>query len=437
MKILFLNDDYPPYSYGGSAVVAERLAKKFATEGHQVFVVSTVQEKDHCYSKYYECHAELVSASRKNINKYEIPKQVRDDIKIYRIYSNYHLRWRAWESMYNYQIIPELRKIMAEIRPDVVHVHNIHTHLSYATLTLARQYSKAVFMTAHDVMLFSYDKFGIDVSADDTNASYNFKMNFWQRLKQAKKRFNPFREWVIRHYMKNVNMIFAISDIQKKALMANGFKRVTTVLNGIDVDNFSVGLGGVNDFRQKYNLHNKKVIFFGGRLSGAKGADLALQYLAETKKQVPNAVLMIAGKQEAYDRSIASLARKMGLEASIVVLGWLDSSELKNAFGVADVCITPSRYFDPFNLFNIEAMAARKPVVGTCFGGAPEIIVDGETGYVVNPLRIQEYAEKIVQLLKDEHKAKQMGERGYIRAKEMFSIEKQYKETLAWYERFA
>lgn len=413
MKILFLNDDYPPYSCGGSAVVAERLAKKFAKEGHEVFVVSTAQEKS------------------------QSGKKVQDGISVCRIYSNYNIRWRAWVSMYNWQTISNLRKIMAEIQPDVVHVHNIHTQLSYASLKLAKKYSKAVFMTAHDVMLFYYDKFGRDITADDSNDTYNFKVNFWQRLKWAKKRFNPFRELAIRHYIKNVNMIFAISNIQKKALADNGFKKVTVVSNGIDIDNFAVGLGGVNDFKHKYGLHNKKVVFFGGRLSGAKGADLAVQYLVEVKKQVPNAVLMIAGKQGAYDRSIGSLAKKMGLEDSIIVLGWMGKEELKRAFTSADVCITPSRYFDPFNLFNIEAMVAKKPVVGTCFGGVPEIIENGKTGYVVNPLRIEDYAGKIVALLKNEVLAKQMGERGYTRAREFFSIDEQYKETMAWYERFA
>ena len=52
--------------------------------------------------------------------------------------------------------------------------------------------------------------------------------------------------------------------------------------------------------------------------------------------------------------------------------------------------------FDSFPRAVLEAMASGKPVVGTCYGGAPEIIEDGVTGYIVNPFDIKKMAEKVI-----------------------------------------
>ena len=78
-------------------------------------------------------------------------------------------------------------------------------------------------------------------------------------------------------------------------------------------------------------------------------------------------------------------------------------------------------------------MAFKKPVVGTCFGGTPEAVVDHETGYIINPFNIKETAGKIIDLLSDENKSKKFGEAGYQRVKNNFSLTKQLAETLRHY----
>ena len=108
---------------------------------------------------------------------------------------------------------------------------------------------------------------------------------------------------------------------------------------------------------------------------------------------------------------------------------------MKCAFFSSSVCITPSIYLDPFNLFNIEAGAAKKPVVGTCFGGTAEIIIDNQTGYIVNPLNVEELSLKIIDLLKNPSKAKQFGEAGHERVKKHFSLSLQVDKTLEYYKK--
>jgi glycosyltransferase involved in cell wall biosynthesis len=86
-------------------------------------------------------------------------------------------------------------------------------------------------------------------------------------------------------------------------------------------------------------------------------------------------------------------------------------------------------------LVNLEAMAARKPVVATCFGGAPEIVVDGEAGYIVDPRDTKVFAAKVVELLQNPAKARQFGEAGHRRLLEHFTAERMAQEYLGAYTR--
>jgi len=134
MKILILSDDFPPNNLGGAGIIAFNLAKAFNKMGHTLLVVTTVQDKD-----------------KEGVTEYE-------GLEIHRIYSNYHDRWRAYISLYNPQTVKEVRKIIKEFEPDIVHAHNVHSHLSYACLKVAKKSGAKVFLTAHDVMLFHYGK---------------------------------------------------------------------------------------------------------------------------------------------------------------------------------------------------------------------------------------------------------------------------------------
>ena len=78
-------------------------------------------------------------------------------------------------------------------------------------------------------------------------------------------------------------------------------------------------------------------------------------------------------------------------------------------------------------------MACKKPVIATCFGGSREAVIDGETGYIVNPFNIDKLADKIIYLLKNSEVARKFGEAGYERVKKEFSSEKMIGDYLNWY----
>ena len=95
----------------------------------------------------------------------------------------------------------------------------------------------------------------------------------------------------------------------------------------------------------------------------------------------------------------------------------------------------PSICLEAAGMVAIEAMLAGRPVVGTCFGGLPELVSDGVCGFIVNPLQINSYADRIVRLLTDDALRTAMGNAGRQRALERFSLDALVERTLSCYER--
>ncbi len=387
MKILILSDKFPPQNFNSAYGAAFDWARALRKAGHQVFVITTCRDKSEEENFDYQ------------------------GLKVFRIFANYHDKWQDYLSLYNPQTVKKVEEIIKEIKPDIVHAYVVHGYLSYYCLKIAKHHSKAVFLRANDVMLFNYGK----LATEKYLKNFDCRISWLDRLKQAGKRSNPLRNILIKRYLKYVDKIFAVSNALKDALKQNGIKNTEISHTGIDVDDWRVNPEIVGAFKKKHNLQDKKVIFFGGRISALKGLEQINRAMIVVKKIFPEAVLLISGSQG---------------------VGWLNGDELKAAYHSADIVVVPSVCFDAFPRNNLEAMACKKPVVATCYGGSPEIVQDGITGFIVNPFNVDLMAERIIDLLKNPEKAKQLGEAGFKRVKERFSLDVQAGRALAWYQKF-
>jgi glycosyltransferase involved in cell wall biosynthesis len=406
MKIVFLSDDFPPESFGGAGISTHELAKEIQEQGHTVSVITTCRSKS------------------------EEGETVYNGLRIFKIHSNYHVRWRAYLSLFNRLVLKKVGKILEELRPEIVHANNIHTHLSYYSLILAKKYSKGVFFTARDVMSVSYEKLNTKKFLETGNP----RLMFLDNLKMGKKRWNPLRNIIIRKILSLIDMRVAISHSLKNALEVNGVKDVNVVYNGFNIGNWKLPKDdSLQEFRGRFNLNNKRVILFSGRLSAAKGGEKVIEALHKISKTVDDVVLLIVGKIDNYAKSMQHYAAELGISNQIVFTGWMERDNIQLAYYAAEVVLMPSIYLDAFGRVNIEAMAAKKPVVGTCYGGTPEVVVDGETGYIVNPLYPEQIADKVVHLFNNQALAREFGEMGYRRLLEMFNLEDKAEEYIAMY----
>jgi len=404
MKILFLSDDFPPSSFGGAGVVAHELAVGLYKMGHEIFVITTTR------------------------NKLEEGKSNLDGLKIFKIYSRYNPRWQSWLGTYNPFVVSRFKKIIKGVCPDVVHAHNIHYYLSYYSLKLAKKYSKAVFLTVHDVMPINFGKL---LPKTD---KYIYKISTAEQIANAGKRYNPFRNLLIRHYLKYVDKIFTVSNSLKKILEINGIGNTETIYNGIDVGEWEMNREEIDKFKQKYNPNKKTVIIFSARLIEAKGGDQLMQALALVNNSFPDFILLVVGKEWAYTEKIKKMSQNLNIGEKVIFTGYLEEYELKLAYNATDISVFPSLCFESFGMGNLGAMACKKPAISSHFGGPSEVVVDGETGYLINPNNVKLMAEKILDLLENPEKAIKFGKTGYIRARDKFSLTNQVEETLKWYQ---
>lgn len=406
MKILFLSDDFPPASFGGAGISTYELALGMKKVGHEVFVITTCRKVSEAGESEYH------------------------GLTVFKIASDYAPRWRAYISLYNRLVVCQVAHILKEIKPDVVHANNIHYYLSYHCLKIAKKYAKAVVFTARDVMTFNFGKLETPQYLKD----FDSRTTVCGHIRQAKKGYNPFRNFCIKKYLTYVDKRYAVSFALQKALTQNGIKDVDVIHTGADVEQWSVNENEKILFKKKFGLENKKVILFGGRLSGSKGGQKVLMAMSEIVNEVSDTVLLIVGSVDNYVMQMKEEASKLGIGDSLVFTGWMARDEIQYATASSNVVLVPSICFDAFPRAVLEAMASGKPVVGTCYGGAPEIIVDGVTGYVVNPLYPEEIASKTIDLLRDPKKAEEFGKAGYERITKDFNLEDKVKEYIVVYE---
>jgi phosphatidyl-myo-inositol dimannoside synthase len=162
-----------------------------------------------------------------------------------------------------------------------------------------------------------------------------------------------------------------------------------------------------------------------------KGMDTLIKALPRLLTQRPEVQLVLAGAGD--DRAwLEELADQNGVNRHVHFLTGLSYSELAACYSGCEIFALPSRG-EGFGLVYLEAMACGKPVIGGAHGGAPEIIEDGVTGYLVPHGDAIQLATSIEALLADPARAKEMGARGQHRAENEFrfnSFAKSLKKIL-------
>jgi glycosyltransferase involved in cell wall biosynthesis len=156
-----------------------------------------------------------------------------------------------------------------------------------------------------------------------------------------------------------------------------------------------------------------------------------LRAAARVLVSIPQVVFLIAGEGELLD-SLRKLGSELGIKESILFLGRCE--RVADLLAISDVCVLSSRA-EGFSNSILEYMGAGRAVVATDVGGAREAVREGETGYIVSAGDDRSMSERIISLLRDPQRAREMGERGRAIVKERFSCQAQLAETLALYDR--
>jgi glycosyltransferase involved in cell wall biosynthesis len=400
MRILLLSDRLPPEHTGG----AENMAWALATGLHRAGHVVTA----------------LAGTSR------AFTDETLDGVTIRRLPTHVLPSLQSWATLYNPQVVGAARAFAKTVRPDVVHAHNIHNHLSFGTLAAIQRLGIPTVFTAHDYMTFTYGKllYDTDAMSCEPPTPERYRLPVLYNLRLMRTRYNPLRMPVIRHILRQARARTCLSNAHRTILEANLRLPFHVIYNGIVPSAWQASEATISRLRARWNLADRRVVVFSGRFTTEKGGRALLTAMTRVVEDVPNAVVLLLSNiqlEQIADHSDPRL--RSLLNHHVVVAGWLGGEELAAAYHLADVVAAPSLYPDPVPTVVQQAMAAGKPVVGTCLGGTPEIVLDGETGYVVNPSNSEALAEALRRVLCNPDLQRRLGAAGARRVAQHFAME--------------
>ncbi len=182
----------------------------------------------------------------------------------------------------------------------------------------------------------------------------------------------------------------------------------------MDVDAFNPSVSG-SAIRAGFRMAVRPVIVSLSSLVPRKGQDTLIRALPAVRREIPDAALLLVGGGP-YKSTLESLAAPLGLADDVVITGSVPWPDLPAHYAAGDVFAMPCRTrrggldVEGLGIVYLEASATGLPVIGGNSGGAPDAVLEGETGYVVrDPSAV---ANRLIELLGDPGLARRMGEAG-------------------------
>lgn len=293
-----------------------------------------------------------------------------------------------------------LSRIVKQLHPDIVHAHDAHG-VAMASLALS---------------------LGASIGRPPPLVA--------SRRVDFHLRGNSFSRWKHRQ----VDCFIAASEAIRNMLIADGVAadRTVTVHEGIDVEHV-LAAPAVNVHEAFFLPHHAPVVGNVAALVPHKGQRHLIEAAHLVVQQIPDARFIILGEGELREQ-LEHHVREHHLEKHVLlpgfrpdVLGCLKGLDL---FAMSSVT-------EGLGTSLLDAMACSKAIVATRTGGIPEIVEDQVTGLLVAPRDHAAMARAIVDLLKDDARRLRMGDAGFTRVGERFTVERMVAETAAVYARLA
>ena len=182
------------------------------------------------------------------------------------------------------------------------------------------------------------------------------------------------------------------------------------------------------DIRTRFAPRDEKLLLFVGRLIPQKGCSDLLTAMKSIVRIHAEVRLVIAGDGPEMG-TLKDQSTALGIADQVEFTGWMNSDELHQLYQAADLFIAaPTRgaggEVEAFGLVFVEASLAGLPIVATRSGGIVDIVLEGETGLLVDEDEPEQLAAAIQSLLADPGRARQLGAAGRMRAEELFTRER-------------
>jgi phosphatidylinositol alpha-1,6-mannosyltransferase len=238
----------------------------------------------------------------------------------------------------------------------------------------------------------------------------------------AERRFQPkLRNLIYR----SANAIIANGDFAVQGLLSIGIDgaRIRKITPGLDTSLFYPETPDTG-LKQRYGLGDELIVMTVARLASRKGHKRVIRALADLRSSIPPFKYVIVGRGP-LEAELRTLVAEVNLEDRVVFAGFVPDDQLNKHYNLADIVVMPNTGDDGdvegFGMVFLEAGAAGKPVIGGRSGGTSEAVLEGKTGYLVDPNDDGELQTVLHLLLNDSNLRQSMGSAGLQRARTEFS----------------
>lgn len=383
MKVLLLTNEYPPHNYGGAGVHVEYLSRELA---------KLMPVEVRCFGEQKLSSGNLtVRGFGLEMSGWECPKPLRSTLGAVQRCTQFNT---------------------AGIDANLVHCHTWYTH--WGGILAQKNYGIPLVITVHSLEPLRPWK------REQLGGGYDFTL------------------WLEKTALEMADAVIAVSNETKadiKRLFDVRDERLHVIYNGIDLDEYKPV--AANDALTKFGVDPAKpFLLFVGRITRQKGIIhlvRAIEFMDDDFQ-----VVLCAGAPDTPEigREMQSAVERAqrSRQGVIWIDEMLDKPSVIQFYSRAAVFCCPSIY-EPFGIINLEAMACETAVVASAVGGIKEVVVDGETGFLVpleqmvegpfEPLQPEKFARdlasRINELMRDKTLRERFGKAGRRRAEKKFS----------------
>ena len=390
MKIVISTDIYYPM-INGVAVFSRNLAAGLTKRGHDVLVLAPSISGDF-ESEYDEEYGfKVVRLSSKKMMLY--PDQI-NKVPEKKDFLGMKMPQLLYKNGLHVSYMPdlEIKRVLSEFQPDIIH-NQTPGPVALAILRYARRHKVALVSTDH---------------AYPDNLTQQVKLP-----ELAKKPINAIMNAYFVSFLKRSDYATVpteqvLTDCIPKSKL---FFRVPieALSNGIDLSRFAKGRVN-HEIYERYDINPKKpTILYIGRVDPEKSLDVLMDAFIKVQEKVENAQLVIVGDGTMRPK-LEKMAEKAGISDKVVFTGRVIGKDLPQLYRTGDVFAITSKT-ETQSIVLLEAMATGLPAVAVKAGAIPELVHNGENGYLCEEDDVDAVAKSLICILQDKNLRETMSEK--------------------------
>ncbi|MHA1292957.1 MAG: glycosyltransferase family 4 protein [Promethearchaeota archaeon] len=385
----------PAFGYGGPVVHTLNVSEIQVKMGHDVRVLTT----------NILTH-EVISS---NLPRFEIY----NGIKIHR----YPIKFRLGKT--HYFITPTIINGFLKYDYDIIHSHSYRTFQTDMATVMSKIKKKPFVFTAHGTLREMYL---LDLLAGQKSSEKRMKMHdlVFKKI-----------------FLNNIDRVIVHSYHEKLWTMKFNIPEeiIRVIPHGVDIKKFS-DLSLREKFVKKFKVKEKMILYVGRLLRNYRNVEYIIKIMKDLIKEYNNVKFWLVGHSydKEYEMDLKKLVKSLDLDQYVNFITTPTREDIIGAYQTANMVVFPMTNSDGFGIPLLEAGAARCPIISTNRGPAPELVINGKTGFLTEIDNIEHLKEVILKILTDEELERKLGEQGHEHVVKNYTWEIVVEQTNKVYE---